>query len=194
MTQIPSPREELLLRDLEVIKVYADQRRMQIIQILQAPTTVKAVAAAMQIAPSKLYYHIHLLVRHGLIEEVGQNLESGIVEKIYQASARQYNLINPLLLGDKLPSDAAATILSSLLGETHTEFLQAFAQRDMSEPTPPRHPFLSKKAFHLTNEQLTQLHQRLVQLIQDVSVSGETTSTAAEPGYTLTVAFYRQPS
>ncbi len=192
MGDTPVIAEELMLRDIETIKVYADQRRMRILQLLQKPATVKAVAAALQIAPSKLYYHINLLLQHGLIQVVGQNLESGIVEKIYQVSARRYKLINPLLMGDAIPQDAAATILGSLIEDAHHGFLQAFANRDPSEATPPRHPFLSKKAFRLTNAQLSEFHTRLATLIQDVTALGEANQSLDEPEYGLTVVFYRE--
>ena len=77
------PLSEKWLHDVEAIKVYADPRRLEIVRLMQEPTTVKATSAALDIAPSKLYYHIKLLLEHEIIEEVGYNIDSGIVEKIY---------------------------------------------------------------------------------------------------------------
>jgi DNA-binding transcriptional ArsR family regulator len=192
MEQSPPIVAELTLREIAAIKVYAHTRRMRIFALLQRPATVKEIGAALGVAPSKLYYHINLLLNHGLIQVVGQSTESGIVEKIYQAAARRVNLVNPLLLGDALPADATAAILDTLVEEAQQELRQALAQRDPTEPTPPRHPFVSKRTFRLNEDQLTALHAHLVALIQDVTALGQENAELNGPDYGLTVLFYRK--
>ena len=59
--------------------------------------------------------------------------------------------------------------------------------------TPPRHPFFSKKAFRLSNDQLTALHAKLDSLIQEVTEIGETNANSAEDQFELTLVFYKQP-
>lgn len=181
----------MVLDDVETIKVFADERRLQILEQMRRPATVKAVAQALGLPPSKLYYHVNLLLEHGLITVVDHNIESGIVEKIYQASARQYKLVNPLVAGPDFPPEAAAPILASLLDDTRREFLQALAHRDPAEGTPPRHPFLSKKQFRLTEAQLTALHARLDALIKEVTSLEASNANLDEAAYSLAVVFYR---
>jgi hypothetical protein len=98
-----------------------------------------------------------------------------------------------LVAGADFPPEAAAPILASLLDDTRREFLQALAQRDPAEGTPPRHPFLSKKMFRLTDAQLTTLHARLDALIKDVTGLGAANDELDEPAYSLAVVFYRHP-
>jgi hypothetical protein len=124
---------------------------------------------------------------------VGQNIESGIVEKIYQVTARQFKVINPMLAGETMPDKAAQTLVRSMLNETAHDFQQAFLQRDKNAGTPPRHPFFSKKEFRLTTTQLTELHAKLDGLIKEVTALGERNAHLAEPLYELTVAFFKQP-
>ena len=49
---------------------------MNLITAMQQPTTVKAIAADLNMPPSKLYYHVNMMEKHGLIRVVGMNLES----------------------------------------------------------------------------------------------------------------------
>lgn len=185
------PIAEMWVEDVETIKVVADERRMAILRLMQQPTTVKAVSAALDIPASKLYYHVNLLEKHGLIHVVDHNIDSGIVEKIYQVTARQLKIVNPLLRTD-LPQESAVALFNEMLTETQRDFRDAYAAGDSDDQAPPRHPFLSKKAFRLTNAQLTQLHARLAALIEDVTALGEANAETADPLYDLTLVFFKQ--
>lgn len=182
---------DLWLRDVETIKVFADTLRLRIIKLMQEPTTVKQIAASLDLSPAKLYYHINLLQKHGLIQVVGQNLETGIVEKIYQVTARQFKLVNPLVAEGDFPDEAATALFRSMLEESTAGFLQAFANRDPNEGEPPRHPFLSSKKFRLSDAQLTTLHAQLDQLIQQVTALGVENGNSDDPTYELTLVFYQ---
>ncbi len=184
------PRAEQWVDDVETIKVVADGRRLAILRLMQEPTTVKAVSTALDIPASKLYYHVNLLEKHGLIRVVDHNIDSGIVEKVYQVTARELKIVNPLLRSD-LPDDAADALFTSMLDETQHDFRQAYAARNKDEQTPPRHPFLSKKTFRLTDDQLTLLHARLVALVEEVTALGEANAETAEPLYDLTLVFFK---
>ncbi len=189
---MPTLLPELWIKEIETIKVFADPLRLQLIKLLETPATVKELAVAVDIPAAKLYYHINLLQKHGLIQVVGQNLESGIVEKIYQVTARQFRLVNPLLAGDDFPVEAADAIFAAMLQEATVGFQQALATRDPAEGTPPRHPFLSQKEIRLTDGQLTAFHARLDALIKEVTALAQTNATTDESLYELTVVFYKK--
>lgn len=185
------PLPELWLREVETIKVFADTLRLKIVKLMEEPTTVKQVAQALDVPPATLYYHINLLQKHGLIQVVDHNLDTGIVEKIYQVTARQFKLVNPLIAGQDFPAEAASALFSSMLEETAQGFLHALAHRDANEGEPPRHPFLSKKEFRLTDAQLTALHAQLDGLIRQVTELGAENADSGEPQYALTLVFYK---
>src|SRR5579872_2555332 len=87
-TESEDPAETLEIDDLETLKVVADPRRKQLIDLLrQDAATVKELAAVMRVSPKSLYYHINLLQKHGLIRVVDTRLVSGITEKRYRAMA-----------------------------------------------------------------------------------------------------------
>lgn len=189
------PVEEMWLHDVEAIKVFADPLRLEILKLMDSPTTVKTIGEQLDIPPSKLYYHVKLLLNQGLIRVVDHNLETGIVEKIYQVTARQFKLVNPLIAGEDFPTDAADALFTSMLNDTQREFSLAYKSRDKTEGTPPRHPFLTKKSFRLTDAQLTTLHSKLDTLIQEVTALGEENQALMdEDSYALTLVFYQQSS
>lgn len=190
------PLEEMWIREVDTIKVVADPRRLKILHLMAKPITVKALAAEFDLPPSKLYYHVKLLEKHHLIEVVDHNIESGIVEKVYQTAARQFRLVNPLLEGDRVPGEAAEALFSTMLEETHRDFIDALNQPDPKEGVPPRHPFLSKKKIRLNDKQLTYVYQKLVALIEEAQKFEPTQNNDAENNsntYDLTVAFYKNP-
>jgi|694.fasta_scaffold141965_2 DNA-binding transcriptional ArsR family regulator len=191
MTNPTVPVPERWIHDVETIKVFADPLRLKIIRLMAQPTTVKAIADAVDLPAAKLYYHVNLLQKHELIQVVGHNLESGIVEKVYQVTAAQFKLVNPLLAGNDFPVEAADAIFTDMLQTATEGFQRALATRDKSEGTPPRHPFLSQKAVRLTNDQLTTLHERLDALIKEVTALAHANEATAEPCYELTVVFYK---
>ena len=183
---------EMWLRDVKTIKVFAHALRLQIIRLMEQPTTVKNVAAELNMPASKLYYHVNMLHEHGLIRVVAHNIDGNLVEKVYQVTARQFKLVNPLL-SDTMPDDSATALFSSMLQATERDFAEAYRQRDKSAGTPPRAPFMSKKAFRLTDEQLTALHAKLDALIREVTELGNNNSESEAEIYDLTVVFYKQP-
>jgi len=185
-------QEEMWLHEVETIKVFADSLRLEIIRLMQQPTTVKIISAALDIPAAKLYYHVNLLHKHGLIQVVDHNIEGNLVEKVYQVTARQFKLVNPLI-SDKVPPESATALFTSMLQATTRDFEQAYAARNEAEGTPPRHPFFSKKAFRLTDEQLTGLHAKLDALIRGVTRLGEENQALTEDVYELTLVFYKQP-
>lgn len=186
------PTAEQWIHDVETIKVFADPLRLKIIRLMAEPTTVKTIADRLAIPAAKLYYHVNLLHKHHLIQVVDQNLESGIVEKVYQVTARQFKLLNPLLAGEAFPAGVADAIFADMLQAAGEGLQRALAVRDQSEATPPRHPFFSQKAVRLTNDQLTLLHTRLDAFIKEVTALAQENAATTDPTYELTVVFYKK--
>ena len=61
------PADEFVVKDLETMKVVTHPLRLQILEYLLAqPRTVKEIAEEIGTTPTKLYYHINLLEKHGM--------------------------------------------------------------------------------------------------------------------------------
>jgi DNA-binding transcriptional ArsR family regulator len=182
--------EHQTIADVETIKVFADERRLAILAALRQPMTVKELADRLQTPQSQLYYHVNLLEKHSLIQVVATQVISGIIEKQYQVTARQFRIRNPMLMGDMITPDETFAVFASLLDETKAELQRAFqAMPPLVAGTPPLHPFVSKKALRLTHEQLLAFHGQLSALISACDqLTATADNSAAEFG--LSLAFY----
>src|SRR5215211_5670272 len=86
------------ITSLEALKVFSDPLRQQIIEaLLDGAKTVKQVASELELAPTKLYYHVNLLEEHGLIQVTETRIVSGIIEKHYVAAAKEYAIERSLM-------------------------------------------------------------------------------------------------
>jgi len=87
--------EEIRITDLETLKVISAPLRVQILERIGLAsnadqlTTVKQLSEDLDIPPTKLYYHINLLEKHGLIQIAETKVVSGIIEKYYQIAAQR---------------------------------------------------------------------------------------------------------
>src|SRR6266513_2118828 len=82
------PAPEMVVSNFDTLKVVADPTRLRILEVLiEQPLTVKQVARKLEIAPTKLYYHVNLLEEHGLLTVTASRVVSGIIEKQYRTTA-----------------------------------------------------------------------------------------------------------
>jgi DNA-binding transcriptional ArsR family regulator len=119
------PREEFVVDDLETLKVLADPLRLRIRDLMQEPTTVKQVAAQLDLPPTKLYYHINLLEKHGLIVLVDTRVVSGIIEKHYQVSAQNVRVAKHLLSGDADNPEGLSIAINTFFDTARDDLHQA---------------------------------------------------------------------
>ena len=92
------PAEVFRIEDLETLKIVADPLRWQIFeQLVMVPLTVKQVAERLGLSARKLYYHVNLLERHGLVRVVETRTIANIIEKVYRAVADNLDVAPSLL-------------------------------------------------------------------------------------------------
>ena len=190
------------IEDLDTIKIIADERRLALLRLLARPQTIKEAAAALDIPQSQLYYHVNVLEKHGLLQVVETNVVSGILEKQYQATAQQFHINTPMLMGGEITTEETSAFFSAALNETRNELRQVFQNAALrSTEDPPLHPFLVRKLMRLTPEQLEGFHAQLEELVQEcnrLTAANDTSDddnasdphTAAREFY-LTLAFYK---
>lgn len=83
-----------VLSDKKKIKLLLDPLRANIIrQLGTKPMTVKELAVALKRKPGTILHHVERLKKAGLIKQVRtQKTTTGIVQRYYRASAREYQL------------------------------------------------------------------------------------------------------
>jgi DNA-binding transcriptional ArsR family regulator len=189
-----TPEPEYLIDDLETLKVLSDPRRMAILEELDRAgegLTVKQVGEALGEDPSKLYYHVRLLERHGLIVVVATRLVSGIVEKQYGLRARTFQISHALLTTTSEGGQPGllATFLDSTRDEMEDSLRAGLLHLDAPEA---ERTAICQKAhgMRLSPERARELRGRLLDLLAEFDdPAGQDRGPDAQ-AYTLLVTLY----
>ena len=164
------PAEEQVVDKLETLKVLADPLRSRIRELMVKPTTVKEVAAKLDVPATKLYYHINLLEKNELIVVVDMKLVSGIVEKHYQISAYRIRLAKHLLATNPdSENEGFSLAMSSIFESAHSDLLRAAHDGAVEwNDDGERHKSLSVETgkMFLTEEQAAEFYAELKTLFE----------------------------
>jgi len=192
---MPSPNEiaeEFVVDDLEVLKAIAHNTRLDILQSLKHPKTVKEIAQRLDIAATKLYYHVNLMEKHGLIQVVETNIVSGIVEKKYQVVARNYRIDDQLLADQSTASEEWDRMLRAIFDVTRSE-IQRTVRLTKQNPFKDDESggILWRSNLRLTPEQYQTFYGRLQSLLDDMAaLQKESHKDSPKDLYGLTIAYY----
>ncbi len=155
--------EQFVISDVDTLKALSDPLRMRLHLELELPRTVKELAAAVGVPQTRLYYHIKILERAGLIRVVDRRVVSGIEERTYQVSAKS-TVISPDFDGDLLAESGA---LRALL-----EMVAAELEVALHSPGPFGTPdstviALTQTRILLRPSEVEEFQQRLYDLISE---------------------------
>ncbi len=190
--QIFVPQAEMLINDLEILRTLSDPLRMRIIELLVEPLTVKEIAPKLNIGKTKLYYHINLLEKHGVIRVVRTRLVSGILEKSYQITAMRFRPALELFAGSDDGDARGVAIFDSIFDITRADFVRSIkrAQRDATLEASKRKLMLGRTTMYLTEEQAHKFAERFDALLEEVKEYETATPDTSQ--YSLTFAFIPQ--
>ena len=97
----------LEIDDIEVFEILNNPMRFRILRELMNPRSVRDLAEAMQVPPTRLYYHVNLLEEAGIIAVAETRKAGAMLQKIYQTTARGFKPSPRLAQGDHEPSELA---------------------------------------------------------------------------------------
>jgi DNA-binding transcriptional ArsR family regulator len=185
------PKAELLIDDVEQLRVMADPLRLRIIELMGEPPvrswTAKEIAERLAAKQTKLYHHLGLLEEHGFIRVAETRVVSGIVEKRYAVVALSFRVERKLLAGTG-SDDAAASLLDAIFEKARSEFLEG--QRagliDLSEEEFERR----RAAVWATRARLSPASVKKVMNLIDELAAFDDLDEAGGTDYGLTLAFY----
>lgn len=190
------PEDVRIITDLETLQTVADPLRLRILALLRRePQTVKALARELDIAPTKLYYHMKLLEERGLIDVTGTRPGPGPAEKEYGVTAYRLS-VDRALLSPTAPAveDALDTFLSLVLDHSKSEIKRS-VRAGLIDPDPtragPTGLTLGRLWMRLTPEEAEAFHTRMRALEEEYLALHPLDSD--EPGlqfYELLLGFY----
>jgi len=193
------PVSELTITTLETLKVFSDPLRQKIIEaLMDAAKTVKQIAKDLDLAPTKLYYHVNLLEEHGLIRVTETRVISGIIEKQYRASARSFAIQRSLLSpGSGGRAEGLHAALDAMLAPMRDEIERGVVSGviDTSDDAPPARKLRVWRAMsRLSPAEAEALYERLETLIAEFdSRKQDRRDTGTPPSghsYSLLIALY----
>lgn len=97
----------LEIDDIEVFEILNNPMRFRILRELMSPRSVRDLAEAMQVPPTRLYYHVNLLEEAGIIAVAQTRKVGAMVQKVYQTTARGFKPSPRLAQSDHEPPELA---------------------------------------------------------------------------------------
>ncbi len=193
MSDEPQAQNTLVISDLETLKVISVPLRMKILELtLDQSLTVKQIAQASDLTPSRLYYHIKLLEKHGLLEVASTRLVSGIVEKSYRCTAQDIQVKKELLFspsGGVEPFDMTLTAIFDVVRADIKKSVQAkLISPDKSISKHKMH--MSRTLSCRTPEKAQAIHQRLKEIVQEFDDLGASDNDDDAQCYALLLGMY----
>lgn len=195
-----NPKDRFTIDNLETLKIVTHTFRTQILEalVLQA-LTVKQVAEKLGLPPSKLYYHINLLEKHGMIKVIEEHIVANIIEKVYRATATEF-AITPSLLSFKTDESRETfnSMLLSTLDKTREDVMRSLEMRtqalEHNVERPPRQVVLAQLTTRVSEARAIELEERVQALIKEFEREEAESADQGEDGriYGLTIAFYPQ--
>lgn len=187
---VPFEPDEFRLIDLADLRLIADPLRAHLVEALvPRPATVKVLAAEFSQPPTRLYYHVNLLEKHGFIRVVHTAVVSGIIEKHYRATARQFR-VDRSWLATGAAGDGLDAILAFVLDETRADIARSAraGRLDLAQTAPQPRALLAKRGFgRFTPAQARRFYERVLGLLKDLA---EWPDQGGREWYALALAFY----
>ncbi len=169
--QVKPEVENFVVKDAAALKALADPMRMQILlELAEEPKTVKQVSAALEMGPTRLYYHFKILERAGLIRVTGRRMVSGIEERTYAATAESWTS-EP---GVMSPSEESE-IIDALVEVVRAELELAVGARGETElgALGSTVPSLVLTRLALSEDDVAEVQRRLESIMADFGETGK---------------------
>jgi DNA-binding transcriptional ArsR family regulator len=187
---LPTPQAEFVIQDIETLRAISDPLRIRLLELMAQPQTVKEIAAQLGVGKTKLYYHLNLLEKHGIIRVARTRVVSGIIEKSYQVTAYSYRPAKELLLRGDEGKEHGVAIVESILDATRTDLTHSLntGQAALGEAVQAKQLLLGRVVMSLTPEQAVSFYERFEALLTEVAQYEK--PTIGGQTYSLTVAFF----
>jgi len=190
------PAPTMTITDLDTLKVVSDPFRVQILEALvHKPQTVNQVAEKMGVSSSKLYYHINLLEKHGLIQVVDTTIHGNIIEKHYWVTALDIRLDENLCcFGTPEEQDNVTTLMVVPIETTREDIIRSLEARrfalDQGAEKHPREGMIYREVSNLSDKQANEFITRLKALAKEFEAATNQESGEDIQTHALTIAFY----
>ncbi len=160
------PEEVFWIENMETFEVIGDTVRMEILEWLSRPRSVKELAELMEVPRTRLYHHIGLLVDAGVIRVVDSRDVGAMTERIYQVTAHSYQP-SPGFLESADPRRQAQLILDALFASTRADFVRAVEDGlvSLQQSQDDRSTEVARRSLHLGDDDLRAMIEELSKVV-----------------------------
>lgn len=164
---------ELLISNVEQAKALLDELRLRLVRALAGEKlTTKQLSEKLGEKPTKLYHHMEVLEKNGLVRVVETRIKSGIVEKYYQLVARRFRIDQCLLKseGEEPLAPVFSTALRDMFDKTLHEFERVAADEPKAlDPCQEHEAFIVHHKVHLPPSKVKLLQKKLKAWLDQLS-------------------------
>jgi DNA-binding transcriptional ArsR family regulator len=161
---VPQMLDTVAIQNLDALRALVDGQRHRIVTLLiDEPLTAKDLAERLGIGRTRLYYHLALLERRGLIRVVDTRIVSGVQERTYRAVARTFRVDRALLASQVSEAEvfeAQAAILDAVAADVRARAVPSGA-------SPDDDVFVSRTFVRLSDARRRELESRLKALVAE---------------------------
>ena len=192
------PVGERVISDVETLKALSDPVRLRILETMVTAAdetwTVKRLAAAMGVGPTKLYHHVNILEEREFIRVAGTRVVSGIIETSYRIAQLTVRLDRALLSGgDPEVQGSVHAVLAVIFDSVRDEIERGLASGLIKSSDDPLSELLIRGLTRVHPDRAVELRRRLRELLEEFDAD---THSPAEPGsvpFGYLVALYPFP-
>ena len=198
--RVDQPAAERIISDVETLKALSDPVRLRILETMVTAAdeawTVKRLAVALGVGPTKLYHHVNILEEREFIRVAGTRVVSGIIETSYRLAQLSVRLDRALLSGggedvQNSVHDVLAVIFDSVRDEIEQGLRSGLVTGGEDDPL---RELLIRGLTMVHPDRAAELRERLRALIAEYDTD---TPEKAEPGsvpFGYLIALYPFPA
>lgn len=184
-------KETVMLRDLEQIKVFAHPLRARLVEVFaDKPMTAKQAAEVIGQNPTKLYHHVEVLERVGLIKLVKTQKKRGTTEKYYRTVAKRFSVDSSLfemMKNGKKAIGEFRAMFTTMLENTMREINASISDKLICPEKREVEVTLARKHIRTTPAKLKKMQGRIQKMIDEFTAAED---KKGEVEYRLVLVFY----
>ena len=164
---MPIPHEVFHLESDEHFELLADTTRLQMLELLFRPMSVRELAEALDVPRTRLYHHVNQLDEAGMIRVVDTRRSGAVDEKLYQVAAKSFQP-SPEYMATAVPREQAMALTAAVFGSTQADFVRAVDQgiASLRDEKGARRLHLHRGLMHLSPERLHEFVSELEALME----------------------------
>lgn len=176
--------------DLKTLRLFSNPLRRQIYEaIIPRLLSAKEIGEKLGINFTKLYYHLNLMEKAGIIKVEDERIVSGITEKYYRAIAKRMQIApNLLSSGTDREKQSINQVLLSTLETTEKDIERSLHAQYAELEEDTNVIFISRQLSYLTDEQANEFYEKLNSLIKEYE--SENSGNSDMQSFALMIAFY----